>query len=78
LFTTLLRFDPVYHTHLATWRLVDPALWAYTRRLYQHPAVAPTVNFDHIKGHYFQSHRWINPTGIVPKGPIVDFDVPVR
>jgi len=80
LFTTLLRFDPVYHTHFKCnlKRLVDyPALWAYTRRLYQHPAVAATVNFDHIKGHYFQSHRWINPTGIVPKGPIVDFDAPV-
>jgi putative glutathione S-transferase len=80
LFTTLLRFDPVYHTHFKCnlKRLVDyPALWRYTRRLYQHPAVAPTVNFDHIKGHYFQSHRWINPTGIVPKGPIVDFNAPV-
>jgi putative glutathione S-transferase len=77
LFTTLLRFDPVYHTHFKCnlRRLVDyPVLWAYTRRLYKHPAVAPTVDFDHIKGHYFQSHRWINPTGIVPKGPIVDFD----
>ena len=80
LFTTLLRFDPVYHTHFKCnlKRLVDyPALWRYTRQLYQHPAVAPTVDFDHIKGHYFQSHRWINPTGIVPKGPIVDFDAPV-
>ncbi len=80
LFTTLLRFDPVYHTHFKCnlRRLVDyPALWRYTRRLYQHPAVGPTVNFDHIKGHYFQSHRWINPTGIVPKGPIVDFDAPL-
>jgi glutathionyl-hydroquinone reductase len=80
LFTTLLRFDPVYHTHFKCnlRRLVDyPALWAYTRRLYQHPGIKPTVNFDHIKGHYFQSHRWINPTGIVPKGPIVDFDAPV-
>jgi glutathionyl-hydroquinone reductase len=80
LFTTLLRFDPVYHTHFKCnlKRLVDyPALWRYTRRLYQHPAVRPTVNFDHIKGHYFQSHRWINPTGIVPKGPIVDFDAPM-
>jgi glutathionyl-hydroquinone reductase len=77
LFTTLLRFDPVYHTHFKCnlRRLVDyPALWVYTRRLYQHPAVRPTVNFDHIKGHYFQSHRWINPTGIVPKGPTVDFE----
>ena len=80
LFTTLLRFDPVYHTHFKCnlRRLIDyPALWAYTRRLYRHPAVAPTVNFDHIKRHYFQSHRWINPTGIVPKGPIVDFSAPV-
>jgi putative glutathione S-transferase len=80
LFTTLLRFDPVYHTHFKCnlRRLVDyPALWAYTRRLYRHPAVAPTVNMDHIKGHYFQSHRWINPAGIVPKGPIVDFNAPV-
>ena len=80
LFTTLLRFDPVYHTHFKCnlKRLTDyPALWAYARRLYQHPAVRPTVNFDHIKAHYFQSHRWINPTGIVPKGPIVDFDAAV-
>jgi putative glutathione S-transferase len=80
LFTTLLRFDPVYHTHFKCnlRRLTDyPALWRYTRRLYQHPAIKPTVNFDHIKGHYFQSHRWINPTGIVPKGPIVDFDAPL-
>jgi putative glutathione S-transferase len=80
LFTTLLRFDPVYHTHFKCnlKRLTDyPALWRYTRRLYQHPAIKPTVNFEHIKGHYFQSHRWINPTGIVPKGPIVDFDAPV-
>lgn len=77
LFTTLLRFDPVYHTHFKCnlRRLIDyPALWAYTRRLYRHPAVRPTVNFDHIKAHYYQSHRWINPTGIVPKGPIVDFE----
>jgi putative glutathione S-transferase len=81
LFTTLLRFDPVYHTHFKCnlRRLIDyPALWAYTRRLYQHPGVRETVNFDHIKGHYFQSHLWINPTGIVPKGPIVDFDAPVN
>ncbi|MEZ5832515.1 MAG: glutathione S-transferase family protein [Dongiaceae bacterium] len=80
LFTTLLRFDPVYHTHFKCnlRRLVDyPALWAYTRRLYQHPGIKSTVDFDHIKGHYFQSHRWINPTGIVPKGPLVDFDAPI-
>jgi putative glutathione S-transferase len=81
LFTTLLRFDPVYHTHFKCnlRRLVDyPALWAYTRRLYQHPGVRETVDFHHIKGHYFQSHRMINPTGIVPKGPIVDFDTPIE
>ena len=81
LFTTLLRFDPVYYTHFKCnlRRLVDyPALWAYTRRLYQHAAVRPTVDFAHIKGHYFQSHRWINPTGIVPKGPLVDFDAAVK
>jgi len=80
LFTTLLRFDPVYHTHFKCnlRRLVDyPALWAYTRRLYQHPGVRETVDLHHIKGHYFQSHRMINPTGIVPKGPIVDFDEPI-
>lgn len=76
LFTTLLRFDAVYHGHFKCnlRRLVDyPALWAYTRRLYAHPAVAPTVDFDHIKRHYYQSHRHINPTGIVPQGPILSF-----
>ncbi|HEX6119721.1 MAG TPA: glutathione S-transferase C-terminal domain-containing protein, partial [Dongiaceae bacterium] len=81
LFTTLLRFDPVYHTHFKCnlRRLVDyPALWAYTRRLYQHPGIRETVDFDHIKRHYFQSHRWINPTGIVPKGPLVDFEAAVE
>ncbi|TYT24861.1 glutathione S-transferase family protein [Luteimonas viscosa] len=77
LFTTLLRFDAVYHGHFKCnlRRLVDyPALWRYTRRLYAHPAVAPTVDFDHIKRHYYQSHRHINPTGIVPQGPILAFD----
>ncbi|TWG93132.1 putative glutathione S-transferase [Luteimonas sp. J16] len=76
LFTTLLRFDAVYHGHFKcnVRRLVDyPALWAYTRRLYAHPAVAPTVDFDHIRRHYYQSHRHINPTGIVPAGPLLDF-----
>lgn len=78
-FTTLLRFDAVYHGHFKCnlRRLVDyPALWAYTRRLYAHPAVAPTVDFDHIKQHYYQSHRTINPTGIVPSGPVLDFGRP--
>lgn len=76
LFTTLLRFDAVYHGHFKCnrRRIVDyPALWAYTRRLYAHPAVAPTVDMDHIKRHYYQSHRHINPTGIVPDGPVLDF-----
>ena len=78
LFTTLLRFDAVYHGHFKCnrRRIVDyPALWAYTRRLYAHPAVAPTVDMDHIKRHYYQSHRHINPTGIVPAGPALDFSL---
>jgi glutathionyl-hydroquinone reductase len=76
LFTTLVRFDSVYVGHFKCnlRRLVDyPALWAYTRDLYQHDGVAQTVDFTHIKGHYFQSHRSINPTGIVPAGPLLDF-----
>ena len=76
LFTTLVRFDAVYYNHFKTnkKRLMDyPNLWAYTRELYQVPGVAETVNMDHIKYHYFASHRSINPTGIVPKGPEIDF-----
>lgn len=79
LFTTLLRFDAVYVGHFKCnlRRLVDfPNLWAYARELYQWPGVKETVHFDHIKGHYYQSHRQINPTGIVPLGPILDFDAP--
>ncbi len=79
LFTTLVRFDAVYYSHFKTnkKRLVDyPNLWAYTRELYQVPGVAETVNMDHIKTHYFTSHRSINPTGIVPKGPDIDFMQP--
>ncbi len=79
LFTTLVRFDPVYHTHFKCnrRRLVDyPHLWGYTRDLYQHPGVAETVRFDHIKAHYFGSHPSINPTGIVPQGPDLDWDAP--
>jgi putative glutathione S-transferase len=78
LFTTLLRFDPVYYGHFKCnrRRLVDyPNLWAYTRELYQMPGVAETVNFHHIKHHYYVSHRTINPTGIV-KGPDIDFAAP--
>lgn len=79
LFTTLVRFDPVYYNHFKTnkKRLTDyPNLWAYTRELYQVPGVYQTVNMDHIKYHYFASHRSINPTGIVPKGPDIDFMMP--
>jgi glutathionyl-hydroquinone reductase len=79
LFTTLIRFDPVYHGHFKCnlRRLVDyPNLWAYARELYQWPGVAGTVNLGHIKHHYYGSHRTINPTGIVPKGPLLDFDAP--
>jgi putative glutathione S-transferase len=79
LFTTLVRFDPVYHGHFKCNRraLVEyPALWAYTRDLYQHPAIRPTVDFAHIKGHYYGSHPWLNPSGIVPIGPDRAFDAP--
>lgn len=79
LFTTLLRFDPVYYGHFKTnkRRLADyPNLWAYTRELYQVPGVRDTVFMDHIKGHYYQSHETINPTGIVPLGPVIDYDAP--
>ena len=76
LFPTLLRFDPVYHGHFKCnrQRLIDyPNLWAYTRDLYQVKGVAETVNMDHIKKHYYGSHKMINPTGIVPTGPEIDF-----
>ena len=79
LFVTLVRFDAVYYSHFKTnkKRIIDyPNLWAYTRELYQVPGVAETVNMDHIKNHYFGSHRSINPTGIVPKGPEIDFMQP--
>ena len=79
LFTTLVRFDPVYVGHFKCniRRLVDyPNLWPYTRDLYQMPGIRATVDFAHIKGHYYQSHATINPTGIVPLGPEIDFDAP--
>src|SRR5690606_31792751 len=77
LFTTLVRFDAVYFGHCKcnVRRLVDyPNLWDYTRALYQHPGVAATVRMDHIKRHYYGSHRQLNPSGIVPVGPALDFD----
>ncbi len=79
LVTTLFRFDPVYHGHFKCnrRRLVDyPSLWGYTRELYQHPGVAETVNFEHITKHYYQSHKTVNPTGIVPIGPAIDWWAP--
>jgi putative glutathione S-transferase len=72
LFTTLVRFDAVYHGHFKCNRvkLTElPNLWAYARRLYQSPGFGETVDFDHIKRHYYITHDNINPTGIVPKGP---------
>jgi len=79
LFTTLIRFDAVYHGHFKCnlRRISDyPNLSNYMRELYQVPGVAATVNIGHIKHHYYASHRTINPTGIVPLGPIEDFNAP--
>ncbi len=79
LFTTLVRFDLVYHLHFKCnrRRIVDyPNLWAYTRELYQWRGVADTVNFDHIVRHYHYSHDSINPHRIVPINPVLDFDAP--
>ncbi len=79
LFPTLVRFDAVYHGHFKCnlRRIVDyPNLWGYLRDLYQQPGVAETVNMDHIKKHYYRSHESVNPTRIVPKGPILDFNEP--
>ncbi len=78
LFTTLVRFDAVYYSHFKCnqKRLVDYLhLWRYTRNLYQVPGVADTVNMDHIKHHYYGTHASLNPTGIVPKGPEIDFTI---
>lgn len=79
LFTTLVRFDVVYHQHFKCnrKRIVDYTnLWAYTRELYQMPGVAETVNFDHIVRHYHYSHDSINPNRIIPINPVIDFDAP--
>ncbi|WP_027235601.1 glutathione S-transferase family protein [Leisingera caerulea] len=81
LFTTLLRFDPVYHVHFKCnrKRLVDyPNLWAYTRELYQWPGVAETVGMDHIVRHYYYSHDTINPHRIIPVNPAIDWMEPHR
>ena len=79
LFPTLIRFDAVYHGHFKCnlRRIVDyPSLWPYLRDLYQHDGIASTVNFDHIKRHYYMTHGQINPTRIVPIGPELDLDAP--
>lgn len=79
LFTTLVRFDAVYHGHFKCnlRRIEDyPNLSAYLRELYQWPGVAPTVSLHHIKTHYYRSHTRINPSGIVPAGPRLDFGRP--
>jgi len=78
LFTTLVRFDSVYYGHFKCniKRLVDyDNLWRYTRELYNWPGVKKTVDFDHIKEHYYRSHETINPNGIVPKGPEIDWSL---
>lgn len=79
LFTTLIRFDAVYHGHFKCnrQRLEDfPNLSNYLRELYQYPGVADTVDFDHIKRHYYYSHHMINPTRVVPLGPDIDYMQP--
>ncbi len=79
LFTTLVRFDAVYHGHFKAnqMRIADYSnLSEYVRDLYQMPGISETVNFTHIKQHYYVSQRTINPTQIVPKGPMLDLDQP--
>jgi putative glutathione S-transferase len=76
MFTTLYRFDAVYYVHFKCnvrhiWDY--PNLWSYLKRIYQHPGVKETCNLEHIKLHYYQSHPHINPSGIVPTGPAIDF-----
>ena len=78
-FATLIRFDPVYVGHFKCniRRIADyPAISGYLRELYQMPGIAETVNLAHVKGHYYASHRTINPTGIVPVGPVLNYDEP--
>ena len=77
LFTTLVRFDAVYFGHFKCNLkplTAYPNLWAYTKRIYQLPGMAQTVNFDHIKRHYYGSHKTINPTGVIPMGPTLDWN----
>ena len=79
LFSTLVRFDAVYHGHFKCnlRRILDyPNLSGYLRDLYQTPGVAETVDFAHFKGHYYQSHKRLNPSGVVPIGPMMTLDAP--
>jgi putative glutathione S-transferase len=79
LFTTLVRFDAVYYLHFkCNWRHIwdYPNLSNYTRELYQMPGIAGTVSLEHIKNHYYGSQPQVNPTGIVPLGPQIDFNAP--
>ena len=79
LFTTLIRFDCVYYSHFKcnVRRIADyPNLWNYLRELYQVPGIADTVSIEQIKRHYYGSQRQVNPTGIVPIGPLTDFSAP--
>lgn len=79
MFTTLFRFDAVYYVHFkCNLRRITEFhnLWNYLKDLYQQPGVKETCNLDHIKRHYYKSHPKVNPTRIVPKGPIIDFDAP--
>jgi putative glutathione S-transferase len=79
LWVTLARFDAVYHYHFKAnlRRLTDyPNLWGYARDLYALPAFSGTTNFDHIKRHYYTTHPHINPSRIVPDGPLLDWEAP--
>ncbi|MFP4007002.1 MAG: glutathione S-transferase family protein [Spirulinaceae cyanobacterium] len=79
MFTTLIRFDLVYYVHFkCNIRHIYeyPNLWNYLKDLYQQPGVKETCHFDHIKQHYYRSHPFVNPSGIVPQGPEINFDEP--
>ncbi len=81
LFTTAVRFDPVYHTHFKcnrAWLREYPHLWGWLREMYQWPGVAATVQFDHILRHYYFSHDTINPHRIIPINPVIDWLEPHR